>query len=106
MLKQVPHDGRGRYKISCKSIGEKSGDLGGVFLYPIAQQFIADTQYFGHAVCVFMRCAKQKAWRGGQDYLGNIHEQKIPCARRGVGRFFPAFRLRCARSGWWRCEAG
>ncbi|WP_395615266.1 Fic family protein [Sphingorhabdus sp.] len=76
------------------------------FLWPLGQQFIADTQYFGHAVCVFMRRAKQKAWRGGQDYLGNIHEQKIPYARRGIGRIFLAFWVRCARSRWWRGKAG
>jgi hypothetical protein len=58
MLKQVQHDGRGRYKISdvggtkyrawalqnigrgrykisCKSIGEESGDLGGLFFVAI-----------------------------------------------------------------------
>ena len=53
-----------------------------------------------------MRRAKQKAWRGGQDYLGNIHEQKIPSARRGIGRIFPAFRLRYARSRRRRGKAG
>ncbi|WP_296201395.1 hypothetical protein, partial [Sphingorhabdus sp.] len=54
--------GLGQHKTSCKRIEHEGGDLGGLFLYPTAPQFIADTQYFGHAMCVFMRRAKQKAW--------------------------------------------
>jgi hypothetical protein len=89
-----------------KGLKRKAEASAAPFLYPTAPQFIADTEYFGHAVRGFMRRAEQKAWRGGQDYLGNIHEQKIPRARRGIGRIFSAFWLRCAWSGRWRSEAG
>jgi hypothetical protein len=65
--------GRGRYKISgvgvtihpAKGLYAKAAASAAPFLWPLGRQFIADTQYFGHAMCVFMRRAKQKAWRGG-----------------------------------------